>query len=355
MEARAAASSELRPLSIGETLDVSIKVYLRHAGSLFRIVATIVVPLAVLGALVNMSLLEDARLLRPTLSPAQPAPGDLFPGGAGWLAATMVLGIVQAFAYLLALAACFKAVGEGYLGGRPEWIDSLRFAGRRLGSLLLAALMVLAALFIDLFVVGILGVTLAIPFTLAGPAGAVAAVVVFVLLAVPGVGWLATYWSVFIPALLAEDAGSAGSLGRSWSLVKGRFWATFATLLVGLLLATLVQVLVGGALIALLFTNAGESVILAATLNTLATAVGSVVTIPLIASLIAIIYFDLRVRKEGLDLRLVARGMTAPGPQGPSGPTPTPTPAPAPAGDPYGGPARAGGSTPPPPPRPTRP
>lgn len=351
MEARAAASFELRPLSIGETLDVSIKVYLRHAGSLFRIVATIVVPLAVLGALVNMSLLEDPSLLRPTLSPAQPRPGELFPGGAGWLAATMVLAVVQAFAYVLAVAACFKAVGEGYLGGRPEWLDSLRFAGRRIGSLLLAAFMFLGALFITLLMVAIVGSILAIPFTLAGPVGAVAAVVVIVLIAVPGVGWLATYWSVFIPALLAEDAGSAGSLGRSWSLVKGRFWATFATLLVGLLLATLVQVLAGGALIALLFTDAGQSVILAATLNALATTVGSIVTVPLVASLVAIVYFDLRVRKEGLDLRLVARGMAAPGAPGPSGSTPTP----APAGDPYGGPAPAGRSTPPPPPGSTRP
>jgi len=347
VEPRAAASSELRPLSIGETLDVSIKVYLRHAGSLFRIVATIVVPLAVLGALVNMSLLEDASLLRPTLSPAQPAPGELFPGGAGWLAATMVLGIVQSFAYVLALAACFKAVGEGYLGGRPEWLDSLRFAGRRVGSLLLAAFMFLGALVIAMFVVAMVGGILAIPLTLAGPVGAVVAVVVIVVIAVPGVGWLATYWSVFIPALLAEDAGSAGSLGRSWSLVSGRFWATFATLLVGLLLSILVQVLVGGALLALLFTDAGESVVLAATLNSLATAVGSVVTIPLVASLVAIIYFDLRVRKEGLDLRLVARGMGSPG-------NPAPTQGPAvPARDPYGGPALAGEGGPPPPPGPT--
>ena len=347
MEARAAASSELRPLGIGETLDVSIKVYLRHAGSLFRIVATIVVPIQVLAALVNMSLLENPSVLRPSLSGPQPVPGQLIPGGVGWFVASMVLAVVLAFAQVLAVAACFKAVGEGYLGGRPDWLDSLRFAGRRLGALLLAAFMFLGALTLNLFVVAIAGGLLAIPFTLAGPAGAVVAVIVIVVIAVPGVGWLATYWSVFIPVLLAEDAGSAASLGRSWSLVSGRFWATFATLLVGILLGILVQVLVGGALIALLFTDAGQSVILASTLNALATAVGSIVTIPLVASFVAIIYFDLRVRKEGLDLRLVARGMASPG-------SPAPAQGPAvPARGPSGGPALAGQGGPPPPPGPT--
>jgi hypothetical protein len=70
-------------------------------------------------------------------------------------------------------------------------------------------------------------------------------------------------------------------------------------------------------------------------------AVASVLTIPFVAAVVAVIYFDLRVRKEGFDLQLMAQRIGAP----PRAVTPTPMPwssQPAPG---FGG-----GWTPPPPP-----
>ena len=35
---------ELRPLGVGETVDVSLKLYLRHAGTLLGIAAVMIIP-----------------------------------------------------------------------------------------------------------------------------------------------------------------------------------------------------------------------------------------------------------------------------------------------------------------------
>ena len=60
MEASAAAP-DLRPLGIGEILDVAIKIYLRNALVLFGLVVVVVLPVQVLTALVRYS--ADTGLL----------------------------------------------------------------------------------------------------------------------------------------------------------------------------------------------------------------------------------------------------------------------------------------------------
>ena len=48
---------------------------------------------------------------------------------------------------------------------------------------------------------------------------------------------------------------------------------------------------------------------LAAVIYTLVNTLSSLITLPLFAAVLTIIYFDLRVRKEGFDLHLLARGV----------------------------------------------
>ena len=42
--------------------------------------------------------------------------------------------------------------------------------------------------------------------------------------------WLGVAWSVAFPALLFEKIGPFKALGRSYRLIQGRWWATFALL-----------------------------------------------------------------------------------------------------------------------------
>jgi hypothetical protein len=217
-------------------------------------------------------------------SPTEPTPErNLLPGE--W-AALLVGGLLSFSATTVATAACYKAVGDAYLGSRPDWRSSLAFAGRRLGAVLWVTLL-----------------------------ATVIPILVCVLIVTIPVGvWLLVAWAFALPALLAERVRGFDALGRSWSLVKGRWWRTFATLLVAFLLLLVVQMIVSTVLTFLVFSNL-ESIFAATLLSQLFTAIATVLTTPFFAAVVVVLYFDLRVRKEGFDLALLAQGIgvTPPG------------------------------------------
>lgn len=107
--------------------------------------------------------------------------------------------------------------------------------------------------------------------------------------------------------------GVWGSLRRSWQLVKGKFWRVFGILLFGALVVNIIGYALQFGVSALILTVggwAGSSDSTGAVVVTivLGVAVGIATLITLIASLAfmsavqALIYLDLRVRREGLDL-----------------------------------------------------
>jgi hypothetical protein len=134
---------------------------------------------------------------------------------------------------------------------------------------------------------------------------------VFAWLAV--VCWLGVRWAVGLPALLAEGIGPVRAMRRSWNLVSGMWWRTFGILL----LTGLVYVVITLALFALfggiaaLIPALSEDV--RSAIATAGTALSDALIAPVFPILLTLLYFDLRVRKEGLDLDQLARE-TSPGP-----------------------------------------
>lgn len=297
--AAATRPPELRPLGVGEILDASIKVFLRNATELFKAVAIVVVPVQLLAIVVLLSALPEG--LTSTGLPAEPGTPQPFEGLSGaeigaFVGAIVVTGIAGLLATVLATGACFKGVSDTYLGGRAEWRESLRFAFRRLGPLVW---------------VTILGGILLIP--------------AFLALIVPGV-WLGVAFLLAVPIVLAEELRGGRALKRSLHLVRGRWWSTFAVVLVGFLLAAVVSAVIGGVLGFAVGLGAGQSTVATTVADQAAAAIGSILATPFQAAIIALIYFDLRVRKEGLDVELLARGIgeAAPSPAtGEEGSAPT--------------------------------
>ena len=66
----------------------------------------------------------------------------------------------------------------------------------------------------------------------------------FIALIIPGI-WLAVAWSVSYPALLSEGIGPVAALGRSFRLVRGRWWPTFGALLVMYLIVLVISGILG--------------------------------------------------------------------------------------------------------------
>jgi hypothetical protein len=127
----------------------------------------------------------------------------------------------------------------------------------------------------------------------------------FFLLAIPEL-YLWVCWVVALPALLVEGTKGVAALTRSRRLVSGRWWPTFATYFVAAILIGFVTALISGALLAAAggsHASEGMKVFVTA----LAGSIGGILTTPFSASVIALIYIDLRVRKEGLDLSTLAQ------------------------------------------------
>jgi hypothetical protein len=138
----------------------------------------------------------------------------------------------------------------------------------------------------------------------------------FLALIGPGI-WLGVAWAVAFPVLIAEGQRGAKALSRSFHLVKGRWWPTFGALFLAFLLQAFIGVVLGVPLGLVTITTDPNS--LPAILFTMVVSVvSSVITTPFMAAVLVLIYFDLRVRKEGFDLQLLSQGVGIPGTASPA-------------------------------------
>jgi hypothetical protein len=271
----------LRPLGIGEILDVGIKIYWRNAWTLFRIVLFVVLPAQIIVGVIQISALP-AGVDSQTGSFFGPRFISSNPSISGHDAATLAVGffaalVVNALAGKLAQAGCFRAVADAYLGQQVSWRASLRFALRRLPA-------VVAVSLISTILIGI---------------GAVLCII-------PGIYlWGAFY--VAIPVVLVEGAGPIRALGRSRALVEGRWWSTIGVALVGSVLVFVVAGAFSALILGVALASPAQNTVTGFALNTVATTLSAVLTTPAAAAFATVLYVDLRVRKEGFDLLLLAQ------------------------------------------------
>lgn len=252
-----APAPPLRPLSAGEILDVSFQLYRRHFGAL----AT--VALVCSGIPVLMSLFIESS--------------------GGMLAnfrLTLVYYVIFTVLSSIATAATVFIVSESYLG-RP--LGAWKALSR--ATPLLWQLIVCSILLAVLVGIG------------------------FILFVLPGL-ILAAGLILAFPALVLEPGATAtGALARSWNLTRGSRLRIFGLLLT-LLVLLYIPIVAIGAVAALLlpsssFTGPGTT----AVTGLVAVAIAGVVQLllyPLFYCVLTVAYYDLRVRKEGFDLEVLA-------------------------------------------------
>ena len=268
-------SVALRPLRVGEILDVAIKLYRNNFGTLVRIVLFVTVPAQILIALVQASTpsefdsdsfgsFESTTTVEPELD------GKAFAAFAIGMTLAYLIGLVMGE---IASAGCFRAIGGAYLGEEQTWQGSLRYARKRLRSLLW--------LTVAKNVVMVLG---------------------FLLCIVPGI-YLYGAFAVTTPALMLEGVRGRKAMRRSRLLVKDRWWPVAGVLLIGTLLTSVVGGAIGALAAGAFFTNNEIAVDVARTIGGI---LGATLTTPVLAAVITVLYIDLRVRKEGFDLELLA-------------------------------------------------
>ena len=293
--ASSSAPIRFRPMPLPELLDELFRLYRRHFSLIVGVALLVSVPGLIWSLVTGVYKLNSASYANlftatgtttPTFNSQQLA--NLF----GLLA----LGLIGGFFLLpLSVGAVYRAVTDVALG-RPAAIGSVLRET-------LAHYLPLLGLFGLVFL-------MFIGWIIAESIG-------FVLLVLPGLAvfcaavYLVVRWSLVVAAMMAEDIGPIRGLGRSWNLVSGSWWRTFGILLIVFILQLIITyglfILFG--VIAALFSTGDFQ---AALVQVGGTLLGAVVS-PITTIAITLLYFDLRVRKEGLDLDQLAQ-QTSPGP-----------------------------------------
>ena len=274
----------LRPLGVGEVLDTAFRIYRTRFADLILAVAIAVVPLQILQIVINLSVPSETTFERQgdlIISRTGPSIGVVF----AVFAITIIISIMST---AVAQGASIRIIADKYLGTATSWRDSLRYAFRHIGTIIWVSILV----------------------GLASLVGAIFCIV-------PGI-YLWVSFTVAVPVLLIENIGGTKALGRSRGLVSGRWWPTFGTLLVVLILSSIIStfaalIVGGGSFASGSVTGETGSRILSGVLN------GgiSILITPLTAAVVTVIYFDLRIRKEGFDVALLAQRLGLPAPPPP--------------------------------------
>jgi hypothetical protein len=258
-----APAAPLRPLGVAEILDGAVRLVQRNARAALAVALPFAVARTVLSAVVSYAALSA--------------------GDAATLAAIVSL-LVSILVNTVLAGLLAPLFGSDLLGTRISAGAALRQVGGRAWAL--AGLAVVA--------------------TVAEGAG------LFALVA--GGVWLWGAWAVAAPALVLERTSLVGALGRSVALVRGSFWRTWGIRALGWLLTSALSFLISLPFQAIASYVVGYDPLrssqtvgnagLYVTLLSIGSVVAATVLPPISAAIDVLLYADLRMRKEGMDIVL---------------------------------------------------
>jgi Membrane domain of glycerophosphoryl diester phosphodiesterase len=298
-------SLDLRPLTLGELLDRSFSLYRRHFWLFVGIMA--------LPSLMALGFGLVVALLGPQpVSPESVAAGEANPAELAvamlWFAAVAVgMLAVYFITYVVALGATTVAVSELYLGRSVTIRAAYAPLRGKVGRLALLLILITLRLF------GVILLAI-VAFAGAGIVGALGSPVLAALFAGAGfLGagglwiWMVLRYAVVVPAAVLEDETATDAIGRSIALTEGSRWRVFV-LVVFTMIVTYAVLMVFQGPFTFAALAAGPETATGFWMNLLGTVFGSIggaFTAPLMIVAFAVLYYDLRVRREGLDVQLM--------------------------------------------------
>jgi hypothetical protein len=257
----------IRPASVGEVLDVGLRLARRNYWPLVLLGAWGLVPWYILEGIVSaVGGSGQARIAANIVQ--QPA------FGLGYFLFGVASVVIVGLSFLAILLACAQLVTGEAVARELNAGALYRLALGRLGAYIL-----LVIIFILLFV----------PLVILFPLGI----------------FLVVRWSVSIVALAVERKGPLASLRRSWQLTRGSWWHILGTFIVWWILVVVLEfVLVGVAgTVGSVLTFTGHPVV-GAIVATIASLIVALLVTPISVAIYVVLYFELRARREGFDLAL---------------------------------------------------
>lgn len=264
----------LRPMTVADIVDGAFTIIKARPARLFGISALFVVPITLLVAYLERQLYDDVSLVDiyssdPAVVAESSESSALNPN------LLLLMELVLPALALVAVAAVIARLARSWSYGHDP------AAGELLSWLVRSAWPLFAS------------------YLLVHLAEGVGALACFV-----GAVFVMPLFSVTAPVIGMEDAGPIVAMRRAANLAGKRYWAVLGVnLLIGLV-AWLLSIALGGlpGMLAGLFGADIGWVLIA-----VGGVVSGVVTTPFVAAATVLLYLDLRVRNEGIDLEMTAR------------------------------------------------
>lgn len=312
-----ASGTLLRPLNIGEIFDRAITLYVKHFVTLALIVLTLMAPYAIATYFFAPDQSSQIQQIVDAVQHPQTAQkhqsDDPFPG----YTAEKAIGFGLSILVFLLLApfannAVALAVASLYQGGEPDYQRSYRGSFRRwlptigtgilVGLIFFGGYLLFIFLFVLLLVAGGALVQSALPL----------AIILFIIAGLAFLAFLIAIVVLFMVATFSlysvaiENYNPAQAIGAAFNrlLSRGEFWKAF------LIALSAVAFQIGISSIAGMLGLACMFLLHSSVPNIVITALTNTVVTGFITVLLAVYYYDVRVRREGLDLEVQMTQLT---------------------------------------------
>ncbi|HVB71436.1 MAG TPA: hypothetical protein VND83_08055 [Acidimicrobiales bacterium] len=294
-------------MGVGERLDAAFKAYRANFRTITLAIGVLAVPFAIVEAFIAYTTKPSSPVIANNPFPES---GVTVHWDSLWteVGGLFVILVITWILTLWASAAAVQIVGRNLLGERINWKQALSESSRRLGSLLWILVLTLFGWIVPIGVVGGLGVAMfAANLHVLGIIVTVVGSLAFVLYAF----WFYVGLSLSIPVLVLEDIRGLAAIRRSFRLIRRTWWSVFGTLVLAGLITGFAGIVIG--VIFVIVNHASQSNSgLTILFGSIQRVISLVLVTPFSATVLVILAIDMRVRKEGFDLEILARDMEIP-------------------------------------------
>lgn len=309
----------LRPLSIGDIYQGAFAAIKTNARTMFGFTAALLGVVLVISIATNYAIIN--LVLPNYLSPSSPyaAIFTSLSGSFSQLGGTLLQNLATVLLSGLIVVAVSRSVLGRVASSKEVWERTkskfLPLIGLNIITSIISGLMMIIGIVVFFVLLASVASTAKTDREFLQDLG-VSLVGLLILMVISALvsSYLYIKFSVAPPAMVLENLGVFASIGRSWSLTRGNFWRLFGINILTTIITSMVAgIFVGiadalGAIFIVVGSSSPEDML--ASLNTtyilimVMSTIAQLLILPFTSSVNALLYIDLRMRKEGLDVEL---------------------------------------------------
>lgn len=309
----------LRPLSIGDIYQGAFAAIKTNARTMFGFTAALlgvalVISIGINYAIINLALPSYIN----TDSPYASALGSAF-SAFSQLGGTLLQGLATVLLSGLIVVAVSRSVLGRVASSNEVWERTkskfLPLIGLNIITNIISGLMFIIGIILFFTLLASVASTAQTETELFQDLG-ITLVGVFILVVAGAIVsyYLSIKFSVASPAMVLENLGVFAAIGRSWSLTRKNFWRLFGINILTSIIISMVTSVFSGVVVLLgtfstVVASSSTNDVMGALsitfiISMVVTAISLLITLPFSSSVNALLYIDLRMRKEGLDVEL---------------------------------------------------